>query len=83
MDQKTIKILTDAILKIKREDGFSLLTDIGRYLKEQDKSYIPSNYGGRTWKKIIEQYPTNFQLSLHPNKKSTPCIAIIEKENHV
>ena len=75
-DQGIIKILTNAIMAIKGNEDFALLAQIGTYLKNQSADYIPSNYGGSSWKDIIKQYPQNFELLFHSTKKSTLCVSI-------
>lgn len=73
---KIVKVLTNAILAIKDNDDFALLAQLGTYLKNQSADYIPSNYGGNSWKDILKQYPQYFKLFPHPTKKSTLCVSI-------
>lgn len=77
-DPEIIKILTNAIIAIKGNEDFALLAKIGTYLKNQSADYVPSNYGGSSWKDIIKQYPQHFRLFPHPTKKSTLCVSIKE-----
>lgn len=75
-DPEIIKVLTNAIMAIKGNEDFALLAKIGTYLKNQSADYIPSNYGGCSWKDIIKQYSQHFELLFHPTKKSTLCVSI-------
>lgn len=70
-DKEVIKLLNEAIKKTKKDDDYSLVSQMGSYLKNKNSSYNPKNLGVTTWGEIIKKYPNYFELSHLDKGKST------------
>ncbi|MDR1460403.1 MAG: NYN domain-containing protein [Campylobacteraceae bacterium] len=64
-----IGTLKDAIVSIKKDDGFAYVARIGTYLKNKNPNYISKNYGGNSWGDILKKYPEHFQI-MHRGKNN-------------
>lgn len=71
-----ISILKESIQNTKEDKDYSLLSQIGGYLKNKGSQYNPKNYGGKSWSDIFEQYPHIFSLSYQDSKRSIKIVYI-------
>lgn len=61
---KLINMLNEAILNKKRDDGFSLVSEVGTYLKNKH-SINSKKYGNfRSWGEILKQLTTTFEIKM-------------------
>ncbi len=74
---KIVKILINAINNVKDDNEYVLVSQVGTYLKRQNSSYNPKNYGGNTWGDILKKYPKNFKVSFIDERKSKMCVELI------
>ena len=74
---KIVSILTDAINKTKEDLNYSLVSKVGTYLKRQNSSYNPKNYGGNTWGDILKKYPENFKFGFKDQRRSQLYVELL------
>lgn len=74
---KIVSILIDAINKTKGDLDYSLVSKVGTYLKRQNSSYNPKNYGGNTWGDILKKYPENFKFGFKDERKSQLYVEVL------
>lgn len=70
-NNEVIKLLKEAIEKTKKDDDYSLVSQMGSYLKNKNSSYNPKNLGASTWGEIIKKYPDYFEWTHSDKGKST------------
>jgi uncharacterized protein (TIGR00288 family) len=67
-NKTAIDILKEAILNTRKDTERANLSDVTRYLKNKDASFIPQNYGSSKWSDIIKKHDDIFQVSYSTNK---------------
>ena len=78
-EDNTLKeILKEAIENTCNDIGFSLVSQIGSYLKNKNSSYHAKNFGKNTWGDIFKMYPKDFEIDYKDTKKSTLIVKIRE-----
>ncbi len=77
-DKEVIKLLKEAIQKTIKEDDYSLVSQMGNYLKNKNSSYNPKNLGATTWGNIIKKFPNYFEWS-HLDKEKSQMIVKLKK----
>lgn len=75
-DDTLKEILKDAIENTCNDSGFSLVSQIGSYLKNKNSSYHAKNFGKNTWGEIFKMYPKDFEIDYKDTKKSTLIVKI-------
>ena len=78
-EDNTLKeILKEAIENTCNDIGFSLVSQIGSYLKNKNSSYHAKNFGKNTWGDIFKMYPKDFEIDYKDTRKSTLIVKIRE-----
>lgn len=78
-EDNTLKeILKEAIENTCNDSGFSLVSQIGSYLKNKNSSYHAKNFGKNTWGDIFKMYPKDFEIDYKDTRKSTLIVKIRE-----
>lgn len=77
-DNSLKEILRDAIKNTCNDSGFSLVSQIGIYLKNKNSSYHAKNFGKNTWGDIFKIYSKDFEIDYKDIKKSTLIVKIRE-----
>lgn len=63
-----LKILKEAIVNTRKDNGYANLSDVTRYLKNKDSSFNAQNFGALKWSDIIKQHEDTFEISYKKNK---------------
>lgn len=73
-NKEITKLLKEAITQTRKEDGYSLVSQIGGYLKNKNSPYNPKNFGATTWGEIIKKYPDYFEVTHSDKRKSKQIV---------
>lgn len=67
-NKTAIDILKEAIQNTMKDTEYANVSDITRYLKNKNSSFIPQNYGVSKWSDIIKKHTNIFRISYNENK---------------
>jgi uncharacterized LabA/DUF88 family protein len=71
-----VSILKDAINSTKNDDDYTLISQIGLYLKNKSATLNAKNYNANTWGEILRQYPNIFEIFYLDERKSQIAVRI-------
>lgn len=72
-----IKLLKEAIKNTRKEDDYSNLCDITKYLKNKNSSFNPQNFGASKWSDIIKEYSQIFKIK-YSNDRSILYVKLVK-----
>lgn len=75
-EESVLAILKSAINSTKGDNDYTLISQVGSYLKNKEASLIAKNYGGNTWGDIFKKFPIIFEVSHLDNRKSKAIVKV-------